>query len=526
MLQLNALLASVVVCNANVDVFLADTQPSASARARADAQLDAFLDGGRRLEVASSQSTWGYTPNTYEYALDSCTDPDGNTPAACGPSNWETLFPQCGQENTQSPVNLAPAEADSLLSAVSPSQEVCNSTDTCVGGKVTKLEWNGDTFVLQQIDLHVPSEHTVAHGHFDAEMQHEFVNAEGDSLVLSIFLQSATFQNPLFGTIWPASINAASSVNNVSDTNSDLSQGLLMPASTSYYTYNGSLTRPGCDVNTTWVIMEQSVFVGAAQLAGVRSAINAVGSNINDLVQSAEQRNNRPLQALGARVIGKFEDSFSLVSLKERLQQLIESGELTTQMLTGNLQAIAISGLVFAVVAFAMVAAVFGKAMCSKKDSKTKVSAVQDVGAAKVPAMPQAPSVPTPSMPQMPTPAMPPQPNMPAMPPMQAAQPAAPAGGMPMGGMPMQQQPRPMPGMQPAGGMQPGGIPQGPGMMTPQQFAAMQRAIQAKQMGAAPGMGAPPLGAPAGMAGPGMGNPQQPLPPIQNAPQYNPNMQM
>lgn len=89
----------------------------------------------------------------------------------------------------------------------------------------------------------------------------------------------------------------------------------------SYYHYIGSYTSPPCTTNTIWVILSDPVQVSHAQLTEFRSSLSELPPNVSQLLFDPSLKfpgtsveswnpemgvNNRPIQALGGRVVYFF----------------------------------------------------------------------------------------------------------------------------------------------------------------------------------------------------------------------------
>jgi len=75
------------------------------------------------------------------------------------------------------------------------------------------------------------------------------------------------------------------------DADLDYSASSLLPVSTNYFNYNGSLTTPPCSEIVEWIVMETPLEASQAQL---------------DAFSSILHNNFRPVQPISGRDIGHF----------------------------------------------------------------------------------------------------------------------------------------------------------------------------------------------------------------------------
>jgi carbonic anhydrase len=198
---------------------------------------------------ASESSAWSY---------------EGNT----GPEHWAALsddYSACDGAQ-QSPINLTdPSDpTDGTLLNTSYITESGTVTDTghavqvnTTGGTLTL---GGTTYDLQQIHAHVPSEHTVAGDRSAAELHLVHEAGEEQLAVLGIFVEEgrrahAALDGWIQGRDTTLSVNA----------------GRLLPDRQSYYTYEGSLTKPPCREVVRWVVMDHPIQASEEQIETLRA---------------------------------------------------------------------------------------------------------------------------------------------------------------------------------------------------------------------------------------------------------------
>ena len=209
-----------------------------------------------------------------------------------GPDHWGSLNPDyalCGQGKNQSPINVT-AAIEGALEPLSFNYYQ----------QVATLENNGHTiqanipsgnsvsldladFELKQFHFHSPAEHQIEGQEFPLELHFVHANSQSQLLVIAVLYQLGE-PNRAIEALWesmPADQDAKAGM--------PIDPGNYLPADRSYYRVNGSLTTPPCSEGVRWHILKQTASVSAAQVDRLRAVL--------------KQANNRPLQALNARVV-------------------------------------------------------------------------------------------------------------------------------------------------------------------------------------------------------------------------------
>lgn len=221
-----------------------------------------------------------------------------------GPSNWGTLsgeWSACSGGQSQSPIDIdqtvSMADMPALSAQFKPAalRIVHNEhiADGINNGHTIQINYsNGDMlavgdeqFELVQYHFHSPSEHTVRGQHYPMEMHMVHKSADGKLAVVGVFIEEGT-HNAAFDPIWsnlPATKGAESHFENVMV---DVNQ--LLPARTTSYRYDGSLTTPPCSESVKWIIMATPIQLSTEQVGAFRAIIHG---------------NNRPVQALNGRSV-------------------------------------------------------------------------------------------------------------------------------------------------------------------------------------------------------------------------------
>lgn len=226
-----------------------------------------------------------------------CTDVHWTYEGAEGPDQWTELctgYSECGGP-AQSPVDIHNTVADASLSAIARSYagsqtNILNNGHTLqftydAGSSITV---NGEQYDLLQFHFHTSSEHTVNGASHPMEVHLVHKNAASGKLaVIGIFFEEGA-ENTLLNKF----ISHLPADHDGTYTSTDVySAADLLPAGKGYYTYQGSLTTPPCSEIVTWIVMKDHIEASSAQ--------------IHD-IEALEHENNRPVQAIGSRIIKEF----------------------------------------------------------------------------------------------------------------------------------------------------------------------------------------------------------------------------
>ena len=240
-------------------------------------------------EAAAHEVHWGYTGEG-------------------APEHWADLepgFALCGEGVEQSPVDLTGAVPiedagfERLLGetvlTVTQRARVMDLVDNGHTIQITNdvpmsTELGGVRYELVQYHFHAPSEHTIDGEHAPLEVHFVHKSAAGELAVIGILVEEGTHD-----VLWDAIIEALPAApgdsRHVEDLDLDMSE--LRPLPTRYYRYAGSLTTPPCSEGVQWVVMAEKRQISSEQMAAIVSRLH---------------HNNRPVQPLGSRKIGKVSD--------------------------------------------------------------------------------------------------------------------------------------------------------------------------------------------------------------------------
>lgn len=211
-----------------------------------------------------------------------------------GPARWSELsaeFSTCGAGKNQSPVDLAETVQGQLpelqVDYAAAGDEILHQGHTVEiryppGNTLTVA---GQTFTLQQLHFHAPSEHTIDGRHYPLEAHLVHANDDGELAVVTVLFEQGEAQAEL-AEAWERMPHQAGESRALPD---GLSAAALLPESRDYYRLSGSLTTPPCSEGVRWLIFKEPIEVSAEQLQAFEEVIG--------------HANNRPLQPLDARIV-------------------------------------------------------------------------------------------------------------------------------------------------------------------------------------------------------------------------------
>ncbi len=238
-----------------------------------------------------------------------------------GPTFWGSLsfpFATCGSHfdpvlqaeqadfvevgKKQTPVNIVPATTIAallppLLFSYGNTPFVVENT-----GHVVEVPYAAgssvliglDRYDLLQFHFHAPSEHTVNGANAAIEMHLVHRDVLGNLAVIGVPVQVGTPRNRLLEDIIATAPLAEGEASLPART---ISARSLLPASTSYYTYTGSLTTPPCTEGVRWIVLKNPVLVSQASVNRLHQIISLFPG------YEGYANNNRPVRPLNGRNI-------------------------------------------------------------------------------------------------------------------------------------------------------------------------------------------------------------------------------
>lgn len=210
-----------------------------------------------------------------------------------GPANWGKIDAKnvlCAIGRNQSPIDLKdfveadlqPLRQDYKAAAA----EVVNNGHTIQVNYApgSTLTVAGRTFELKQFHFHAPSENRINGRQFPMEGHLVHADKDGNLAVVAVMYEEGA-ANQLLTAVW----SAMPAKEGKAALPGGLSAAGLLPASTDYYRFNGSLTTPPCSEGVMWLVVKRPATVSKAQ--------------IDQFSRTLGFANNRPVQPVNARPV-------------------------------------------------------------------------------------------------------------------------------------------------------------------------------------------------------------------------------
>ncbi|HEY8706798.1 MAG TPA: carbonic anhydrase family protein [Burkholderiaceae bacterium] len=190
-----------------------------------------------------------------------------------GPAHWGEMrkeYALCERGHRQSPIDIVATRRQAQpqlqfdyrsapLRIVNDGHTVrvrfANGSHLLIGGK---------SETLQQFHFHIPGGDRVQGEEFPMAM-HFLHKSRSGQLVALVVLFRLGAQNRALAALLPKMPEAGQPERVLRDT--PVNPADLLPASTAYYAYNGSLTAPPCTEGVRWIVMKQPLELSAGQLA-------------------------------------------------------------------------------------------------------------------------------------------------------------------------------------------------------------------------------------------------------------------
>jgi carbonic anhydrase len=233
---------------------------------------------------------FGSTPGTIPNWDASDWSYDGDT----GPAHWADLSPsykECGAGLHQSPVDinqtsrafLPPLQFNYHTSMVSINRKPNQLWLEYDSGSSLKIGAKRYKFI--GFDFHTPGEHSFRGRTSDMEIHLHHISASGEPLVVAIPVNGGHRKNI---TLTRIGENIPALKSHRRNRRVGINAMFLLPADRSYYTYQGSETRPPCTEGVQWVVLKSPIRVSWDEI---------------DLFKSFVGPNARVPQPLNNRVI-------------------------------------------------------------------------------------------------------------------------------------------------------------------------------------------------------------------------------
>ncbi len=210
-----------------------------------------------------------------------------------GPQTWGGLKPEfslCANGQRQSPIDIQgglPVDLEPVQFQYKASRFAVIDNGHTVQANLAvgnHIEVGGKRFDLKQFHFHRPSEERIDGRQFDMSLHLVHQDEQGRLAVVALLLD----RGAPHGAVQKVWNNLPLEKNQEQPARVLLELNELLPSSSSYYTYMGSLTTPPCSEGVQWIVMRQPVSVSAEQI---------------DLFSRLYPMNARPLQQLAGRRI-------------------------------------------------------------------------------------------------------------------------------------------------------------------------------------------------------------------------------
>jgi carbonic anhydrase len=238
--------------------------------------------------------------------------------ATLGPTGWGELddsFAECATGTAQSPVDIAApvlAELPELAFDYPEVPLVVENTGHVIEvpmpeDGVQTLTIDGDEHRLLQLHFHAPSEHTVGGRSSAAEAHLVHESEEGELTVVGVLLEEGEpGSSPFVDLVLENAPEEAGEEVEIEAERSPLELLSVVDATTavasSYYTYPGSLTTPGCSEGVHWIVLPDTLSVSRASIDRLHELVAAFPG------YDGYENNNRPTQPLNDRVVELDQD--------------------------------------------------------------------------------------------------------------------------------------------------------------------------------------------------------------------------
>jgi carbonic anhydrase len=233
------------------------------------------------ITLTAKDDNWGYSGNF-------------------APEHWASLsadYSVCKNGKNQSPININPQTSRTALKRtlkfnygrLDPVKMVNTGRQLRIDvADGAGINVDGIEFALKHLSFHIPSEHTYNNKHFPMEIQFAHQSNNGQLAYISLMVATGKSSRTLRKLQRQLPANAGESKLLAANALRNLQKKQRVA---NYYRYNGSLTTPPCDEGVRWFIMNQPLKISKPHFQQFRQAI--------------KQDNNRPVQALNARIVIK-----------------------------------------------------------------------------------------------------------------------------------------------------------------------------------------------------------------------------
>lgn len=151
----------------------------------------------------------------------------------------------------------------------------------------------GVDYTLAQFHFHTPSEHTIDGRSYPLEMHLVHVDGNGaPALVVGVMVEEGA-TNQALATAFANLPTSTGQV--VAPTGATIDANDLLPANSTMFSYDGSLTTPPCTEGIDWYVMKNPIEMSSSQIGAYASIAGLSPSN-------------RPIQPINFRTVLKYLD--------------------------------------------------------------------------------------------------------------------------------------------------------------------------------------------------------------------------
>ena len=180
-----------------------------------------------------------------------------------GVDSWGKLdddWKACSKGKQQSPIDITPQAVSSSAIEFRYKPTAAEIVDNGHAGQInvapgSSIKIDNRTYELVRVELHTPSEHTIAGERFPLEAQLVHKDAEGKLAMIGVLYDTGADSRTLepFYTKWPAKKAVETKLRKPFDPSA------LLPTTRTVYRYSGSLTTPPCTEGVVWNVMRRSM---------------------------------------------------------------------------------------------------------------------------------------------------------------------------------------------------------------------------------------------------------------------------
>lgn len=213
-----------------------------------------------------------------------------------GPEHWADIsadYHMCRDGRNQSPIdlqgNIAAELPELVFDYVSQPHRETNNGHTIqldiAPGSFLRIPSRNNNFELKQFHFHSPSEHTINGQSYAMELHFVHADENGALAVIGVMFSEGQ-EHPVLSKLWSFMPEHAGESNELPV---KIEETDLMPPTSDYYYYSGSLTTPPCSEGVAWIVLKNPIEASAEQIAIFKDRVGPV--------------TNRPVQPHNARLI-------------------------------------------------------------------------------------------------------------------------------------------------------------------------------------------------------------------------------